>query len=77
METVDQMELTLCLKASLEGEEGKESFEREMREDFRKLEARFVCRAKGSEEERCTRFIQHALGCTFRGEFGTCEAPQS
>jgi hypothetical protein len=65
-------ELTLCLKASLDGEGGGGSFEKEMKKDFRKLEARFVCMAVGVEEERCTRFVPHAMGCTFKGENGVC-----
>lgn len=66
-------ELTLCLKASLEQGES-EGFTKEMKKDFRKLEARFRCEAKGGEAESCVRFIQHALGCTFKGEQGSCEA---
>jgi hypothetical protein len=73
---VNTNELTLCLKESLEGEECG-SFEAAMKEDFRKLEVRFVCRAKGSEVERCTRYIYHCMGCTFKGEDGSCGAPQS
>jgi hypothetical protein len=70
-----QNELTLCLEKSLSLKEG--SFVREMKEDFRRLEARFKCTAKGVEEERCVRFVYHAMGCTYRTEQGTCEAPQS
>ena len=41
------------------------SFEAVMREDFRKIEARFVCTAKRGEETRCVRFVSRFDGCTF------------
>lgn len=63
-------ELTLCLRKSLEGEEGK-SFESVMKEDFRKLKVSFICLAKEGEEGRCTRFQERNGGCTFFQE-GEC-----
>jgi hypothetical protein len=68
--TLEQIEERLC--ESLKGVEP--SFEQVMREDFRKLEARFVCRAVGVEEERCVRYKYHCRGCTFRSEGGECRA---
>ena len=68
--TQEQMEERL--EESFRGVEP--SFEQVMKEDFRKLEARFVCGARGVEEERCVRYKYHCKGCTFRSEGGECRA---
>lgn len=52
------------------------SFEAVMREDFRKIEARFVCSAKRGEETRCVRFVSRLDGCTFYVD-GLCCAENS
>lgn len=44
------------------------------RTDFRKLSPLFICTAGCGEEEQCIRYKVHAMGCTFKGKSGTCEA---
>ena len=73
--TQEQMEERL--RESLRGVGVGLSFEQVIKEDFRKLEARFVCGARGVEEERCVRYKWHCRGCTFRSESGECRAEQS
>lgn len=70
--TLEQMQAGL--EESLRERKGEVSFEQVMKEDFRRLEARFVCTARGVEEERCVRYKYHCRGCTFKGESGVCGA---
>lgn len=70
--TAEQMRESL--EESLGSKASVPSFEIQMREDFRRIEARYVCTAKQSLEELCLRFKPGMNGCTFCGESRSCGA---